>query len=365
MSHSPMRRAEVPADSPAFALDRDQLTQRERRLWRLALLLLFALAMGLAATSWEEIRTLQQRLEALPVGLVVLAALFVVYAWSKTAEIAGLRGLVKGIQQGSVAERGTGQLDRLFSLVSKSQQGYRDLIDTFEDLLFSISLKGEILAVNRSFADLLGRSFTDVVGRPLEEFLEFPDSAGRASVESALARFLERRRWAGVVRARLKEKGSTHYFDCVLYAIVRDGAVQGISGLARDITRERENETRFTDLFETLREGVYLASSDDHITDANPALAQMLGLSGKESLVGTGLDSLYENAASRAEERAQLDAQGFLRAREITLKQAQDGRELVVLHTAAVTRDPSGKVARYLRTFLDITEQRALKRRLH
>src|SRR5713101_4809567 len=177
MTHSSMRRAEVPADSAAFALDRDQLTQRERRLWRLALLLL--LAIGLAATSWEEIRTLQHRLEALPVGLVVLAALFVVYAWSKTAEIAELRGLVRGIQQGSAAERETGQLDRLFSLVSKSQQGYRDLIDTFEDLLFSISLEGEILAANRSFADLLGRSFTEVVGRPLEEFLEFPDSGGR------------------------------------------------------------------------------------------------------------------------------------------------------------------------------------------
>ena len=54
-----------------------------------------------------------------------------------------------------------------------------------------------------------------------------------------------------------------HYFDCVLHAIVRDDAVHGISGLARDITRERENETRFTELFQTLREGVYLASADD------------------------------------------------------------------------------------------------------
>jgi PAS domain S-box-containing protein len=360
-----MRRAEVPADSPALALDRDQLTQRERRLWRMALLLVFALAVGLAATSWGGIRTLQQRLEALPIGLVVLAALFVAYAWSKTTEIAELRGLVRGIQQGSSAERDAGQLDQLFSLVSKSQQGYRDLIDTFEDLLFSISLDGEILAVNRSFADLLGRSFADVVGRPLEEFLEFPDSGGRAFTESSLAPFLERRRWAGVVRARLKEKGSTHYFDCTFYAIVRDGAVQGISGLARDITRERENETRFTDLFETLREGVYLASADDHITEANPALAQMLGLPGKESLVGTGLASIYGNAANRAEERAQLEAQGFLRAREITLKQGPDGRDLVVLHTAAVTRDPSGKIARYLGTFLDITEQREMERRLH
>ena len=56
-------------------------------------------------------------------------------------------------------------------MVQRSQQGYRDLIDTFEDLLFSISLKGEILAVNRSVADLLGHSFSALVGRRLDEFI--------------------------------------------------------------------------------------------------------------------------------------------------------------------------------------------------
>ena len=111
----------------------------------------------------------------------------------------------------------------------------------------------------------------------------------------------------------------------MLHAIVRDEAVQGISGFARDITRERENETRFTELFQTLREGVYLASADDRITEVNPALAQMLGFSeqGRHPAIGTLL--ALQNAADRAEERAKLDDFGFLRAREITLKHRQDG----------------------------------------
>jgi len=36
-------------------------------------------------------------------------------------------------QQRASAEQDSDQLDQLFSLISKSQQGYRDLIDTFED----------------------------------------------------------------------------------------------------------------------------------------------------------------------------------------------------------------------------------------
>ena len=98
-------------------------------------------------------------------GLVVLVFLFVAYAWSKTNEIAELRGLVRGIEQRTNAGHDNDQLDQLFSLISRSQQGYRDLIDTFEDLLFSVSNDGKVLTVNRSFADLLDLSFADVVGR--------------------------------------------------------------------------------------------------------------------------------------------------------------------------------------------------------
>jgi PAS domain S-box-containing protein len=361
-----MPRAGDSVESSSAVSNRDRLTRRERAVWRMALLLLAALAIAFAAVSWDQIRAMPHHLEALPVGLVVLVALFVTYAWSKTNEISELRGLVRGIEQQRASAGHDGdQLDQLFSLISKSQQGYRDLIDTFEDLLFSITLDGTILTVNRSFADLLGLSFPDVVGRPLDEFIELSDPGDRQAAHESLPRFLERRRWTGVVRAKVKQRGSTHYFDCVLHAIVRGDVVHGVSGLARDITRERQNETRFTDLFETLREGVYLTSADDRITEVNPALAQMLGFAGQEEILQSELSSLYQKEADRAGERAKLDELGFFRAREVTLKHRQDDREVAALHTAAVIRDASGKFVRYQGTFVDVTEQREMERRLH
>src|SRR4029077_2449430 len=104
---------------------------------------------------------------------------------------------------------------------------------------------------------------------------------------------------------------------------------------------------RFTELFQTLREGVYLASADDRITEVNPALAQMLGFDGKEDILHLELSSLYQNEADRAGERAKLDEIGFLRVREITLKHQQSGREVVAMHTAASIRDPAGRFVRY------------------
>jgi len=365
MTKIPNARPEITAEPTAVPLDRDRLTRRERGVWRAALVLLAALAVAFSITSWDSIRAMPHHLEALPVGLVVLVTLFVAYAWGKTNEIAELRGLVRGIEHRANAEEDNQQLDQLFSLISKSQQGYRDLIDTFEDLLFSITFDGKILTVNRSFADLLDRSFTDVIGRPLDEFFELPDAGDRVALEQTIPRFLDRRRWHGVIRARVKRTGTMHYFDCVLHAIVRDDQVQGISGFARDITRERENETRFTELFQTLREGVYLASAEDRITEVNPALAQMLGFENKDEIINLEVSSLYRNPDDRVQERAKLSDMGFLRAREITLKHRQDGREVVAVHTTAAIRDPAGKFVRYQGTFVDVTEQREMERRLH
>jgi PAS domain S-box-containing protein len=250
-------------------------------------------------------------------------------------------------------------------LISKSQQGYRDLIDTFEDLLFSLSITGKVLTVNRSFADLFKLPFADLIGRQVDELLELPDAGDRLALEKWLPRLLEQRRWNGVVRVRVKKTGAIHYFDCALHTIVRDDAVHGVTGFARDITRERQNETRFTELFQTLREGVYLASADDRITEVNPALAQMLGFDQREDILNLDISSLYRNAADREDERRKLNEFGFLGAREVSLKHRQEGRQVVAMHTTAVIRDAAGNFVRYQGTFVDVTEQREMECRLH
>ena len=181
---------------PAAPLSR--MIDRENRLWLLASLVLVALAGGLVLVDWPQIGDQSLSEKILPVGLVLLVCLFGAYAWSKSKEMAELHTLVRGLEQRTTATPEVGQLEKLFELVERSQRGYRDLIDTFNDLLFSISLDGRIMAANRSFADLVGQPFADLVGRPLDEFFD-PMDGGRAAAEKALPRFLERRHWSGVI----------------------------------------------------------------------------------------------------------------------------------------------------------------------
>src|SRR5208282_2794150 len=104
---------------------------------------------------------------------------------------------------------------------------------------------------------------------------------------AALPRFEERRHWFGVLRARLKPSGELRFYDCVLHAVVRDGRTAGVSCLARDVTQERQNEARFSELFNSLQEGVYFTTPQGEILDANPALVRMLGYSSREDLMAT------------------------------------------------------------------------------
>ena len=194
-----------PAATPPRASDRiDQIAIRESRNWILVLIVLFSLAVGLAMVSFWQGGALAREWRILPAGLVLLVALFGIYIWSKSTEMAELRGLVRGLEHRDNSEPDVAQMEKLFGMVQRSQLGYRELIDTFEDVLFSISLNGQILAVNRSCADLLGQPFSILVGRSLDEFVDLPDGTGRASAERALSRLIERRHWSGVLRLQLQ-----------------------------------------------------------------------------------------------------------------------------------------------------------------
>src|SRR5258707_5926959 len=88
---------------PAISDRMEQFEKRQGELWRLTFFLLFVLSIVFAITSWDTIRSFTRHFEALPVGLVVLVALFGVYAWKRTQEISELRGLVRGIEQRDTA----------------------------------------------------------------------------------------------------------------------------------------------------------------------------------------------------------------------------------------------------------------------
>jgi PAS domain S-box-containing protein len=365
--HSPGSGKDSPpggASRSAVSSRLEQFEKRQSELWRLTFILLLVLSVVFAFTSWGTIRSLAHRFEALPIGLVVLVVLFGFYAWKRTQEISELRGLVRGLEHHDSAPPSDRQLDQLFQVISRSQQGYRDLIDSFDDVLIALSLEGEIRAVNRSFADLVGATYQQIIGRPITDFLEEGSGEGAELIRRAMPRFLERRHWSGIIQVRLKKQNTVCYFDCVAHAMIRDNKVHGLTVLGRDITALRRNEARFTELFETLQEGIYITTPDGTILDANPALVRMLGYDSKEEFLAKRVPDVIVDASQRKSIREEVDHQVAPQTRELTLLR-KDGSSIICLNTATAVRDTAGQVIRYQGSVMDITTRRQIERQLH
>ena len=146
--------------------------------------------------------------------------------------------------------------------------------------------------------------------------------------------------------------------------MLRDGKVHGITVLGRDITSVKQNEARFTELFETLQEGIYIATPDDRIREVNPAMVRILGYDSREELLAKRVSEVFVDEMQRTNVIREVKNQPSPESREITLLR-KDGQSVICLHIATAVRDTSGKVVRYQGALIDITEQRGIEKRLH
>ena len=354
MSSDPVQRPPAATGRPA------NFDSEESQLWRWVLFFMVFLAAGLAALLWERLENIPFSLRAIPLGILALSILFAFYAYGRRREVGELKGLLRELQEHVGAAPSEEQLDQLNQVILRSQRNFKELIDSIDDPACAVSLDGTLRTVNKKITELAGATYSELVGRKIYDFVEEP---GREEIERNLGWFLENKRWTGTVKLRLKNRTRPLYFDCVLNGIVKGDEVVGASLLGRDVTEQREKELRFTELFETLQEGVYFCNPDGKLQDANPALVSMLGYTDKKDLlmldpVALNVDSGQEPVLGRA-----VSDRGGVRTREVKLRR-KDGAAAVFLDSSRAVWDTSGNIIRYQGTLVDITEKRKMERAL-
>jgi PAS domain S-box-containing protein len=338
---------------------RGNLEQEESQLWRWALGFMVLLSFALAGLLYERLENIPFQLRAIPFGILALSILFAVYAYGRQREVGVLKDLLRGLQDHVGAAPSEEQLDQLSQVIMRSQRNFKELIDSFDDPACASSLDGTMRTVNKRITELTGLTYSELVGRKIYDLVEEPT---QQDVERGLGRFLERKRWSGTVRVRLKNNARPLYFECVLNGIVKGDEVVGVSMLGRDVTEQREKELRFTELFETLQEGVYFSTPEGHLLDANPALVSMLGYTEKRDLLAAEPAALNLDPGQPVLGRA-VDDRGGVRTREVRLRR-KDGKAAVFLDSSRAVWDTSGNIVRYQGTLVDVTEKRKMEGQL-
>jgi len=339
-----------------------RLERAEHALWRNSILLLVVLALGLAAASWGTLRTVPAGSEILPVGLVILVALFGAYVWNKRRELNELRAILSGLYEATSNPSSESQVEKLLEVISHSQRGYRELIDSLDHAVFTLSPDGVLRVANQYMAEVCGVPFQELIGQPLDAFFAEP---ARKEAQQALARLLDQGNyWSGRIPVRLKKTGELRYFDCRFRVVRSSREVMALNGWARDVTTEHRSEVRFAELFESLREGIFFTSPEGQILDANPALVRMLGYGSKEELLAHNFREMYVDPARRDAIVKEMREKGSAQDRELLLRR-KDGAQIHCLASGFAIRDNFGNLIRLQGTLVDVTERLEIKKRLH
>jgi PAS domain S-box-containing protein len=253
------------------------------------------------------------------------------------------------------------QFQKLVEVISRSQLNYRELIDSLDHAVFTISLEGEIRVANRRFVEILGVSFQDLIGHRLDEFIVAPTIADALRGRDA---FLKKGHWAGRISFQMKNDPRRRFYDCWLQALTDEEQVTSVSGWVRDVTSQHESELRFTELFESLREGIFFTTPEGQLLDANPALVRMLGYESKDELKKLNFREIYADPAQRDALVHRVIYQGAVQDVEVVYRR-KDGTHIHCLASGFAIRDTFGRTIRMQGTLVDITERIEIEARLH
>ena len=253
------------------------------------------------------------------------------------------------------------QIDKLVEVISRSQHNYRELIDSLDQAVFTLSIDGEVRVANRRLSEILGISFPDLIGHSISEFIESPTLE---EARRAISAFANGPSWSGIVPVRLKGDLNIRYFSCWFQAVVEGSRISIVTGWARDVTAQQEAEMRFTEFVQSLDIGVFFSTGEGQLLDANPALIRMWGFDSLEDLQRNNIRDLYADPAQRDQLVRDTAVNGSAQDRYITYRR-KDGTLMQGRASALAIRDHSGRLVRFQGMIVDVTERLEIERKLH
>ncbi|MGD9489332.1 MAG: PAS domain S-box protein [Calditrichaceae bacterium] len=245
--------------------------------------------------------------------------------------------------------------------LSESEYRYRMLIETARDAIYSMRPDGTIASLNPAFERATGFPREEWVGKHFSELchpedLELAQQVFDKQMKGERTPYYE-------LRIRRKDGGYILAEFTVSFKIENGKVILGI-GIARDVTRRKENETaikeselRYRQLFNLLPFGGEVIDLNGYIIDCSESEVQYLGYKRVE-LIGKHITELIDPGALNIykEKFSQIREGNIIQAEIQMLK--RDGKKIYVSRAARPLYDVKGNIVSVLAINVDITERK-------
>lgn len=177
--------------------------------------------------------------------------------------------------------------DRFEAALRASEERYRRLVESVQDVVYRADLDGRIVDISPSVTRFAGFSREELLGRAVVELYEDPDERRRLLEELARSgQVLD-------VVVRLRDARGRRVHASVNARLITDasGRAIGVEGSLRDVSarvlaeeRLRESEERYRALFENAHDLIQSVAPDGRLLYANPAWRRALGFGAADDL---------------------------------------------------------------------------------
>jgi PAS domain S-box-containing protein len=144
--------------------------------------------------------------------------------------------------------------------------------------------------------------------------------------------------------------------DWLAFAQTVAGQIAQAIALSRTFSRLLASEQRYRGLFDRVPVGLYRTTVEGRFLEANRALLEVLGFSGREELLATSAADLYVNREDRGTWQASMDRDGVVRGFEVQFRR-RDGSPIWGRENTRTLPDADGTRI-YEGSLEDITERR-------
>ena len=262
-------------------------------------------------------------------------------------------------------ERAT-ELQKLMTNLRESEEKYRTIFESANDVIVTLDLKGNIMAVNSKVEKITGYRREELMGKNIARLKIFPPK----SLAIILKNFGKRIIGMNVPPYEvelIRKEGKRRFIEISATPLKRGDKIVGDMVILRDITKREEMEReirKFKTISDMASYGTAISDLEGNLLYVNEAFAQMHGYMSEE-LIGKNLSILHTEEQIRNVMRLNeyLKNEGSYTAEEVWHKR-KDDTVFPTLMSATLIKGENGIPLFLSAVAVDITERKKMEEKL-